>query len=250
MKSSHAVCTVDELVALLKKTRIPTVIIEGRDDVIVFRILENDLAQHGVSFIGVGGRETLLKVYERRGEFAKSKVAFIADKDAWVFSNVPGEFAQSIKFTDGYSIENDMYRDGELDTLMSAQEHSRFCKELNEVSGWFAAVMHCRLKGEHHACDLHPNQLLTQRSKLRATYKKWAEANACPSGFQSLVEKSYSKFLRGKTLWSLLLRQLSHAHRPAKYSAKALLEIAATRRGAYLMAIDQFVRESFAIPSR
>ena len=37
--------SVDELVSLLKKTNLPTIVVEGSDDIIIFRHLEDRLSK-------------------------------------------------------------------------------------------------------------------------------------------------------------------------------------------------------------
>ena len=82
--------TVDEIIALLKKTDLPTVVCEGSDDLIVYRRFEEHLSHIGVSILPAGGRENVLEVFERRGEIPTSvRLAFIADRDTWVNTEIP-----------------------------------------------------------------------------------------------------------------------------------------------------------------
>jgi hypothetical protein len=132
--------TVDELVAVLKRSHLPTILVEGDDDVMVYRQIEKQLGSRKVNFQPCGGRNTLLKLFERRHEFAHLKVHFIADKDMWVFKGVPNQYA-TISFTNGYSIENDLYSDGfkRLDGLLDADELAHKQELLSNVVEWFAS---------------------------------------------------------------------------------------------------------------
>ena len=71
--------TVDELVSTLCRSRLPTIVVEGKEDMQIFRWMEDLLEVHEADVLGVGGRPNLLAVYDRRSEFAHLRVAFIAD---------------------------------------------------------------------------------------------------------------------------------------------------------------------------
>lgn len=70
------VMTVDELVASLRRTTLPTVLVEGSDDMNVYRWIEDRLDPAQVSILTCGGRNTLLQVYERRAEFSRLNHTF------------------------------------------------------------------------------------------------------------------------------------------------------------------------------
>jgi hypothetical protein len=132
--------TVDELVATLKRSNLPTILVEGADDVMIYRQIERQFGARKVNILPCGGRNTLLKVFERSSEFPHLKVHFMADKDMWVFESVPEKYA-TISFTNGYSIENDLYADGfkRLDELLDADELVHKAALLENVAEWFAS---------------------------------------------------------------------------------------------------------------
>ena len=51
--------TVDELVSTLRRSKLPTVVVEGRDDMQIFRWMEDLLKVHEVDVLSVGGRPNL-----------------------------------------------------------------------------------------------------------------------------------------------------------------------------------------------
>ncbi|MEY4934299.1 MAG: hypothetical protein RIS64_658 [Bacteroidota bacterium] len=132
--------SIDELVATLKRSNLPTILVEGDDDVMVYRQFEKQFGARKVSILPCGGRNTLLKVFERKHEFPHLKVHFIADKDMWVFEGVPEKYA-TISFTSGYSIENDLYADGfkRLDALLDEDELIHKKELLENIVEWFAS---------------------------------------------------------------------------------------------------------------
>ena len=56
----------------------------------------------------MNGKGNLLRLYERRNEFAGLPVVFVANRGIWLFSGIP-EGYEDIICTQGYSIENDVY---------------------------------------------------------------------------------------------------------------------------------------------
>ena len=57
----------EEAIAVIKKSSLPTVVIEGADDAIVYRKIE-DIGDGFVSLLPVGGRENVLAIFNRKAE--------------------------------------------------------------------------------------------------------------------------------------------------------------------------------------
>jgi hypothetical protein len=55
--------SLEEWIALLERSVLPTIIIEGRDDVIVYREFEKKL---NVDVLPVGGRNTILEIFKEK----------------------------------------------------------------------------------------------------------------------------------------------------------------------------------------
>jgi hypothetical protein len=85
--------SVDEIISTLKHSSVASIVVEGNDDVIVLRAIEEDLHSYGVSLIVAGGRNSVLEIFKRRSELpAGLPVVFVADRDLWILSDVPPEF--------------------------------------------------------------------------------------------------------------------------------------------------------------
>ena len=78
--------TATEIVSSLAHTSIPTIVVEGRDDMSILRLLED---KSGINVLPCGGKDCLLEVFERREQFSGLKCAFLLDRDTWIFSSVP-----------------------------------------------------------------------------------------------------------------------------------------------------------------
>jgi hypothetical protein len=237
--------TVEEILSLLKQTSLPTILVEGSDDIIVYRTFEKTLSHLGVSVFPVGGREKLLKVFLRKAEIPTSvKLVFIADQDVWVNTNIPPEFQDSrLLFTFGYSIENDVYIDGELWGLLSDADFKKYYDEIIDLIEWYALALARHLQDPQEEIKLHPNRVLNpiERQNLLAL----RPSEIYPMALRDQIAQDYQRLLRGKTLLKLFVRNTnSRVHRP-RHSEKALLEMVALRPGTLLKTIRNKVEEIF-----
>ncbi|MGI4823625.1 MAG: DUF4435 domain-containing protein [Janthinobacterium lividum] len=218
--------SVDEIVSLLSKTSIPTLLVEGTDDFFIYRWIESKLSQFGIDILPCSGRDPLLKVYSRRAEYAQSNVAFIADRDMWLFTSIPPEY-QDIIWTDGYSIENDLYEPSKLDDLLLPSESSNMQLLLSELTNWFAfEVEEFRSNRAAHVAT-HPNKIVKlETTQLCADF--CIERGYIEPSLQTIEEiaANYRLKIRGKNLFQLLVRYLSASSRNPKYSIAQLIDIA------------------------
>lgn len=155
--------TVNELVDTLHRSKLPTVVVEGRDDMQIFRWMEDLLEVDEIDVLGVGGRPNLFAVYDRKSEFAHLPVAFIADQDKELFTQLPSGYDEII-WTQGYSIENDLYAgaDPSLENLMDPQEAAEHGQLLNTIIKWFAFEVEGFLAGRTPEFNHHCNEVVPQ----------------------------------------------------------------------------------------
>lgn len=233
--------TTEELLATLRNTSLPTVIVEGLDDMIVYRAIEQRLSHLNVSILPTGGRSKLLDIYKRRGEIhTNSALVFIADKDLWIQTGIPPDLTgPNIIWTDGYSIENDAIRDGELTNLLKAGEKEKFNAELVEFLHWYALAVSRHLEDASVPICRHPNHILDAEEKHELT--KCAEGEDYPAALYAQISSDPKRIVRGKSLLLLLVRNLSYKGREPKHNDKALLEVAAMKPGPLLSGIIQQV---------
>ena len=233
--------SVDELVSLLKKTNLPTIVVEGSDDIIIFRHLEDRLSKIGVDVLPAKGRSKLLQVFERRMEFMGSKrVAFIADRDTWVNTGIPPSFCDNtLIFTDGYSIENDVFRDGNLESLLVTSEREIFARELELFISWYSIALARYLVDGTEKIDLHPNQVFQDGCLEKLLIPR--EGECSPEELKNELKSNYARLIRGKSLLNLLVRQTTRPGRQPSHKSQALLEFVAARPGQHLRAIEERV---------
>ena len=210
--------TVEELVAALRRSALPTVLVEGQEDMRIYRWVEARLGNRAANVLPTGGRDKLLSVYERRQEFPNLPVAFVADRDMWLFSGIPSNY-DGVIWTEGYSIENDLYVDAELENLLCAEETSVHQQLLGAIVEWFAFEVEECLAERYFKVSYHCNDVVP----LGQT--KMDEGFVCSRGFRppgeeiyQQIRRAYQLQLRGKLLFQMLIRFLSAHGRRRKYS--------------------------------
>jgi hypothetical protein len=248
--SNKTPLSVDELFSLIERSSLPTVLVEGDDDIIIFRRLEQLLRDKSVSVQPTGGRSALLKLFSRRSQWKNAPlVLFIADRDIWVYSDVPSEYkSDDLIFTDGYSIENDAFRDGNFLKLMDENEKNKFFEELRAFLFWYT---HCLSKtvsgGEEDALTLktHPNTVLDSEPSIVEVCRGNTKDDAMKEMYE-MVLNDYDKLVRGKSLIAILMRHISYKGRAASHRHAALLDQVGAAPGPFLRAIFSAVEQRFA----
>ncbi len=231
-----SVITVDEIISTLGRTSLPSVLVEGKDDVRIFRRLEEQCGIMSVSVMQCGGREALLEVYRRRREItSKINIVFVADKDLWMFRGVPGEYEnERLILSEGYSIENDLYVDQELENVLVPKSRADYQGKLQKVVRWYSININRLLRGEEAKIDLHPSYVLNKNQYLIITGLK--EQEEFPQEIYDLVISDYKRFLRGKTLLDLIISHMRECEYQKEISVDAFFDIASARPGTLLSA--------------
>jgi hypothetical protein len=224
--------TVNEIVNSLKRSFMPIIIIEGADDVYIYRWLKTKLSKSLVSLQTTGGRNNLFAIHDRKSEFANRKVIFIADKDSYRFDGVPSN-RQDIIFTSGYCIENDVYHGYDVCNLLDTEDLDDFKLLMKVIIRWFSFELeqfnqrkltniNTTLKVASHINVVSPIGV----NDICPNFKTKIGFNEpCPNVVQ-LVESEYSLNLRGKQLFQILSRFMSKKGRFSSFSDKNLIEIA------------------------
>jgi hypothetical protein len=206
---SVATLSEDEMVSYLNRTSLPTILVEGSDDCSVYRYLEEKINIESIDILICNGREMLINLFNRRNEFKNISVVFIADKDMWFFTGIPKDYDSEIIFTDGYSLENDLYNKSLFESLLSPHELRDFHKLIKELSTWFAFEVNRYSETGKSLCDFHVNQICPNNSCC-SNFKRSIGFIEPPVHLIKSVSHDYSRSLRGKNLFQALLRFLSH----------------------------------------
>ena len=204
--------TADEIIASLKHTNLPTIVVEGKDDMKIYRLLEKSL-HHQISILQCGGRTTLLEVFERKEEFKNPNVIFIADSDMYVFSEIPPKYISDVlQFTKGYSIENDLYMDGQKMLDSAVLNHTELEKKqaiLENVIKWFAFQVECDKNTGVFSCKVKEVNLnstkymLKNKTNFAANFLTNQNYKPASTAILADLKANYATKLRGKFLFQI-----------------------------------------------
>ena len=214
--------TLENLVIALRLSNKPNIIVEGKNDEIIYGTLVERLGRFDVGFFSAGSKDTLLHLYEElseyenAGDFRHVPVAFIADRDMWLFRGIPACY-DNIIWTEGYSIENDLYSYAKLrDRIGNKAEYDQI---LDAISMWFAYKVEEYLEKnppektfesirdeEHVDVAYHLNRVVPPEKTTLAP-----DLEFLPSDHERVreVRRVYHLQLRGKLLFELLVRFLN-----------------------------------------
>lgn len=214
--------TVDDLINALRLSSKPNIVVEGKDDVIIYGELVDRFGKFNVDFYPAGCKETLLRLYEEladyesKGDFRHAPVAFIADRDMWLFRGIPNQY-DNIIWTEGYSIENDLYAHVKLrDRVGNKVEYDQ---TIDAISMWFAYKVEEYLeknprektfesiRDEEHVDVAHRLNRIVPPDKTTLS----PDLEFLPSDYERVreIRRVYHLQLRGKLLFQLLVRFLN-----------------------------------------
>jgi hypothetical protein len=215
-----------EIVATIKHSNEPFVLIEGKEDAIIFRHLMEDIGFQYFAIQTCGGRNTLLEIFKRKDEFSHINTLFFADQDMWIFSGIPSEF-ENISFTQGYSLENDLFIDGKriLDNLLKKKELAAKESLLRSLSKWFACeVEKYSTNPQDNYLEkvklLDKNVIKENESVLSAEFLDKVKFKEPDNELFESILANYQTHLRGKFLIQMYTRIMRDRNTNAKEGEK------------------------------
>ena len=220
--------SVNYLVSILKSSRLPTIVVAGKDNA---NIIDNLVKYHGVKTVKVeftGKRDTLLSAYERRDEFAHLPIAFLADQEMKLFNRIP-ERHTDIIWTQGYSLENDLYVDADLEVLLEPHEVWRHQQVLNSTIEWFAFEVEEFLRGKPVKMDFQLSEIVRQGElKLDKGFCERREFSQPSPKLVQQIRDRYQFLLPGDFLFQGLARFLNIRGRDFNFNiaSRSLYDIA------------------------
>ncbi len=218
--------TVDELVAVLRRSNLPTVLVEGKDDMPIYRWVEERLGSRTANVMPAGGRNNLLKIYEQRQKFADLPVAFVADQDMCLFSGIPSDYDEII-WTEGYSIENDLYADAELENLLADEELQEHQQLRDAIVEWFAFEVEEYLAERDYKVSNHCNEVVPPgQTQIDACFRKMRGMRPPDEKIHLQILENYRLQLRGKLLFQMLIRFLSKSDQYRNFGYRKLYDFA------------------------
>jgi hypothetical protein len=205
--------TESEIVSYLKKTSLPTLLVEGENDAGIYRWLENQLGILSGSILICSERDVLILIYRRRNTFPHGKIAWLADLDMWRYSSPPADLA-GIIFTAGYSIENDLYAGSEIESLLEPAEQSQHKQLLVVVCRWFAFEILEFKSGRQYITATNINRVVDfSVMDISAEFRAFRNFTEPDITLINQLISDYRLLLRGKTLLQVIMHYLSDSRR-------------------------------------
>lgn len=239
---SRAIPKDTEIIGTIKRSSLPIIIVEGKDDIHVYREIVKRAQNDLISILACDSRSTLLKVFDQREQFVQKKVVFIADQDNYTYSGIPQDYT-GIHFTNGYCLENDLFSGSRIDlVLMTQEETTEFDNLIDTVCDWYAFEIDNILTGKPHQTATHINQVYPiGKNGLCPNY--CTEINYRPPSNPVLIDlkTNYERKLRGKQIFQCMTRILSKKDRYAKYNDKQLVDLSLTRDNAHLDRLKEII---------
>jgi len=191
--------SVPEIISTIKRSDLLNVIIEGKDDILVYRKLEKIYFDQDLSLIAAGCRPNVLKVFDEiKDSNELNNCIFIVDQDTWIINGIPQKYTHNrILTTSGYSIENDVYIDSKIEDIIDTHKNiNEYKSHLEKYITWFTLA-------------------ISRNSSLKITPFKFFESENNINNFTSLnngeifnnqlhqdLINNYHYKLRGKNLLS------------------------------------------------
>lgn len=210
--ASNNPLTPEIIIETLKRSSLNTVLIEGKDDLLIYRQIESELDSVDIDFFPCNGRSNLLEVYKVK-DTIEAKLLFICDSDLWLFVPKPEYIIDNdLIATEGYSIENELYQDGLdiIESLFSKDELEKKRAVIDNLCRWFAHEVLLVLADNQHNCKFADVSLLnTSIMEVKATNFKddfLASRNFTEPKAEVLedITQNYMIKLRGKFLFQTI----------------------------------------------
>ena len=238
-KGSDKPRTPDVIFALVKNSTKLNIVVEGPTDHNIYKTLIESLGIWDVDYYEAGGRDGVFAVYRLIKNYNEEnlldRVAFIVDQDSWVFlgletiKELPKEYSDiyidDIIWTDGYSIENDLYVCGKLSKFVDYKHKEDYDKTLDSICAWYAFEILKNQEEDNLPIDKHLEEIIpkncnTLKPEFLDELKKRGFDSSCPDLNQKKekIKGEYEKYIRGKNLFQLLQRFLKKSGIPASYS--------------------------------
>lgn len=226
-------------IALLERSSLPTVLTEGSSDYRVIRRIEERLADCGLDFLPLGGRTTVLGTWSGLSAERRNNVVALVDLDTWIYLGIPLEYQhRSIIYTQGYSIENDIFMDSDLIKLCDSAERIRFYQNLERVCAYHAREIEKCRAGEDYELSIKAHKIVRSPDISPSL-------NVDELALKNVLFRHFGQVLRGKSLFELLSIELTNSKRRVKFGYDHLYEIGSAGTGLIFANLEKEIRARF-----
>lgn len=214
----------DELISTINRSSMPYIIIEGKDDVAIYRWILDDIDCVGM-LEPRGGCDGVEKIFNRRNEITNDKVIFIRDKDVGVYIDEFQEECTEMIYTEGYSIENDLYQGKKIEEQLFEKEDKKlFSIALNSFLRYYACEIEKFKDNKEYDLKKKPEFILNHKDYSLETNLLMDFKEPSVESF-NYINDNYDILLRGHSLFKLVRMILHRPKRNSKYEISNLYEL-------------------------
>ncbi|UOR09353.1 hypothetical protein LCM18_02130 [Qipengyuania flava] len=217
--------TIEELVAALERSALPSLITEGKTD---YKLMREFALRSGADCVPAGNKAGVLQLIQNERISSLSKIAFLVDRDLWLFEGVPDIYNGDRRaiITNGYSIENDLLRDARVEDFLNVDERSRYLDDIESVSSWFAAGVEERRRNPAYEFENRISKILNQNdATLTEEAQNFVDSVAPSPDLIREIKDDYCHLLRGKTWAGVLNRHLCANGREVHHPPMTLMDV-------------------------
>jgi len=209
---NRATVTTEELRSTINRSKNPFLIVEGATDLDIFsRCHKLNGKIRNLQIEQRGGRDQLFKLHDIKEEITNKNVAFLADKDAYIFTGVPEERADII-FTLGYCIENDLYHGSStINNYIKITDEQCYIFLRDVLCAWFAFRVDESYQKHNNKpqfienvdCGI-PRLVNTETLQKNQNYFNQINFREPPEQTTKEIMSDYKLYIRGKQLFEAL----------------------------------------------
>ncbi len=214
----------DELIAAINHSKEPYIIVEGNDDVMVYRWILEEI-DYDACLEPRGGCDGVKALINRKNEIKNPNVIFIIDKDTLVYSDkedVPFHY-ENVIYTEGYSIENDLYQGKKFENVHFRKEDKTiFSKLMDAFLKYYACEVEKFRRNEKYDFTIAPESIVLNYSLSTSKLENYTEPSQETIKY---LKNGYDRLLRGHSLFSLVRIVMGRQDRDVRYTQKQLYEL-------------------------
>ncbi len=215
--------TYEEILSTLNRTKLKTIVVEGKDDKEIYQSIENCIEDITVSFIKLDCRNNVIKASKEPSLSTKNNIVFLVDKDKdFILENVDQLTSRGnrITTTEGYSIENDIILGGKdvIHRFLNEDEKRELQLVIQKLTYWFFYQVI-----NNDKLDECPQNTVIDLT-LEEVKKKYPQCEKCEC-LRNNTRENFESYVRGKTLLWVFGYIFRKPERKIKYHESQIIDI-------------------------
>lgn len=233
----------DELISAINHSSKPYVIVEGKDDVMIYRWILEDIDCVGL-LEPRNGCDGVKALYDRRSEIKNPKVVFVSDRDTIVYTGIIPQGNEDMIYTNGYSVENDLYQGKSIEaTYFKKKDKELFAIALDAFLIAYACELEKFRNSSEYDFTINPEVILDKTDYTLKT-DKLNNFNQPSDETIKFLKDNYDLLLRGHSLFSIVRIILGRKDRDVKYGLKQIYDLCYCNKSDSIIIMQNKIKES------